>query len=66
MRKGHLDALLAAALFALSTPLAKVLLGEVEPIPLAGLLYLGAGLAAGLSLPFGTREARLRPAGHRG
>ena len=61
-KKGYPDALLAAALFALSTPLAKVLLGEVEPIPLAGLLYLGAGLAAGLSLPFGAREARLRPA----
>jgi len=44
----------------LSTPLAKLLLGEVDPLPLAGLLYLGAGLAAGVSLPFGAREAKLR------
>lgn len=40
--------LLAAALFGLSTPLAKRLLGQIEPQMLAGLLYLGAGL--GLTL----------------
>jgi len=39
-----IDALLAAALFGVSAPLAKLLLGSVEPIPLAALLYLGAGL----------------------
>jgi len=32
-------ALLAAALFGASTPLAKALLGGVEPVLLAGLLY---------------------------
>ncbi len=37
-------ALAAAALFGASTPLAKLLLGEVPPIGLAGLLYLGSGL----------------------
>jgi drug/metabolite transporter (DMT)-like permease len=37
-------ALVAAALFGASTPLAKVLLGELSPIGLAGLLYLGSGL----------------------
>lgn len=37
-------ALLSAALFGASTPLAKLLLGSVDPWLLAGLLYLGAGL----------------------
>ena len=41
-------ALLAAALFGASTPLAKALLGEVDPIVLAGLLYAGSG--AGLAI----------------
>lgn len=39
-----LAALLAALLFGLSTPFAKRLLGEVEPLLLAGVLYLGSGL----------------------
>ncbi|MCX6096084.1 MAG: EamA family transporter [Candidatus Bipolaricaulota bacterium] len=43
-RRPLLEVLLAAALFGASAPLAKLLLGEVEPIPLAALLYLGAGL----------------------
>lgn len=37
-------ALTAAALFGASTPLAKVLLGEINPWLLAGLLYLGSGI----------------------
>jgi drug/metabolite transporter (DMT)-like permease len=36
--------LAAAALFGASTPIAKLLLPVVEPLILAGLLYLGAGL----------------------
>lgn len=43
-----LAALIAALLFGASTPLAKLLLGEVPPILLAGLLYLGSGLGLGL------------------
>lgn len=39
-----LQALLAAALFGASAPLSKVLLGQIEPIPLSSLLYLGSGL----------------------
>lgn len=39
------QALLAAALFGASTPFAKMLLGEIEPVPLAALLYLGSGLS---------------------
>jgi len=37
-------ALLSALLFGASTPLAKLLLREVDPWMLAGLLYLGSGL----------------------
>ncbi|KAA0068547.1 DMT family transporter [Rhodanobacter sp. T12-5] len=47
-RRGIVQALAAAALFGLSTPLAKTLLGTVPPVLLAGLLYAGSGI--GLSL----------------
>lgn len=43
-RQGIVAALIAAALFGISTPLAKVLLGTTSPWMLAALLYLGAGL----------------------
>jgi drug/metabolite transporter (DMT)-like permease len=43
-RHAVLLALIAAALFGVSTPAAKVLLGTVDPTILAGLLYCGAGL----------------------
>lgn len=39
-----IQALIAAFLFGASAPLAKLLLGEVEPIPLAAFLYLGSGM----------------------
>jgi drug/metabolite transporter (DMT)-like permease len=41
-------ALVAAILFGVSTPIAKVLLGRVDPVVLASLLYLGSGM--GLTL----------------
>lgn len=41
-------ALLAAALFGASTPLAKQLLRDLSPVLLAGLLYLGSGIGLGL------------------
>lgn len=41
-------ALSAAALFGLSTPAAKLLLGHVDPWMLAGLFYLGSGLGLAL------------------
>jgi drug/metabolite transporter (DMT)-like permease len=44
MYRPLIDALLAAGLFGVSAPLSKLLLGAVHPIPLAALLYLGAGL----------------------
>ena len=44
---------LAAALFGISAPLSKLLLDGVDPIVLAGLLYLGAGSSLGLLLLVG-------------
>jgi drug/metabolite transporter (DMT)-like permease len=41
-------ALAAAVLFGAGTPAAKLLLGEVSPWLLAGLLYLGSGVGLGL------------------
>ena len=43
-RTAVLYALLSAALFGVSTPAAKGLVGTVDPILLAGLLYCGAGI----------------------
>src|SRR5262249_2615805 len=44
MSKGPLLALLAALLFGASPPLAKLLLGRLDPVLLAALLYLGSGI----------------------
>jgi drug/metabolite transporter (DMT)-like permease len=48
MNRNHvhpiIQAFIAALLFGASAPLAKLLLGEVEPIPLAAFLYLGSGI----------------------
>src|SRR5207244_148157 len=43
-RKGIRDALLAAVLFGLSAPIAKILVGDLPPQLLAGVLYLGSGI----------------------
>ena len=48
LQRYALLALAAAALFGASTPLAKLLLGVVSPVVLAGLLYLGSGLGLAL------------------
>ncbi len=45
-----IQALLAAVLFGASAPFAKLLLGEIDPIPLAALLYLGSGVGAWILL----------------
>lgn len=42
--KSIIQVLFAALLFGASAPLSKLLLGDVEPIPLAAFLYLGSGL----------------------
>lgn len=48
MKKSHVYsiflALIAAVLFGASAPLAKLLLGEIDPILLAAMLYLGSSL----------------------
>ena len=41
-------AIAAAVLFGASTPLAKLLVGDVSPVLVGGLLYLGSGLGLGL------------------
>jgi hypothetical protein len=43
-KNGVASALAAAALFGVSTPLAKLLVQDINPWMLAGLLYLGSGL----------------------
>jgi drug/metabolite transporter (DMT)-like permease len=61
-------ALLSAALFGASTPVAKALLGEMTPWLLAGILYLGSGIGlaaihrARRLLGIGMAEAPLRRA----
>jgi drug/metabolite transporter (DMT)-like permease len=47
-------AIIAAALFGASTPIAKLLLGDISPWLLAGILYLGSG--AGLAVFYGVRR----------
>jgi len=59
-RSGIELALLAAALFGASTPLAKALLNGTSPQVLAGLLYLGSG--CGLVLVWAARRRRGAPA----
>lgn len=44
MQKGVVYGLASAVLFGVSTPLAKMLVGAVPPLMLAGLLYAGSGL----------------------
>ncbi|MET0444957.1 MAG: DMT family transporter [Pseudorhodoplanes sp.] len=58
-------ALLSAVLFGVSTPAAKALLGTIDPVILAGLLYCGAGFGIGvlrrLAAPM-LRQAKLAQA----
>ena len=60
-QRGAVCGLLAAALFGLSAPVAKLLLEGVPPVLLAGLLYLGAATGLWLHRTFmpRTREAPL-------
>lgn len=59
-RTAALYALLSAALFGISTPAAKALVGTVHPIVLAGLLYCGAGIGVAILRRVG--RALWRPA----
>lgn len=48
VQTGATTAILAAVLFGVSTPLAKLLVHDLSPWMLAGLLYLGSGIGLGL------------------
>ncbi len=61
LRSAIWPALAAAALFGGSTPLVKLLVGELPPLLLAGLLYLGSGL--GLAVVRLARDRGWRPGG---
>lgn len=61
MNRNVLYALGAAALFGASTPFAKLLTGDMPPVLLAGLLYLGSGL--GLTLARFIRDGGFKPSG---
>lgn len=61
MNRNVFYALAAAALFGASTPFAKLLTGELPPVMLAGLLYLGSGL--GLAMARVIRDRGVRPSG---
>lgn len=50
MHRGVIYAFVAAALFGASTPLIKGLLGDVDPVLLAGLLYAGSGLGLAIAI----------------
>src|SRR5205809_1532667 len=63
VRRGGLLAMAAAVLFGLSTPAAKAIVGNVQPLLLAGILYLGSGVGLGIVILFGRRHgARLKRA----
>ncbi|MGE4278648.1 MAG: DMT family transporter, partial [Magnetospirillum sp.] len=60
--KGILAALAAAILFGASTPFAKLLLGDVDPWLLAGVLYLGSGIGlSAVRLVMQGERSRLGP-----
>ncbi len=63
MNRNVFYALAAAALFGASTPLAKMLVGEISPWVLAGLLYLGSGIGLGILRLF--RDGGWKPSGLR-
>lgn len=56
IRRGGLLAIAAALLFGLSTPAAKAIVGNVHPLLLAGLLYLGSGVGLGIIIFLGQRH----------
>ncbi|MGE0080501.1 MAG: DMT family transporter [Thiohalomonadaceae bacterium] len=61
MNPAVLHALIAAVLFGVSTPLAKILAAELSPVLLAGLLYLGSGI--GLAWLRLVRDRGWKPSG---
>jgi drug/metabolite transporter (DMT)-like permease len=63
IRRGGMLAIAAALLFGVSTPAAKAIVGDVHPLLLAGLLYLGSGTGLTAIILSGQRHgARLKRA----
>jgi drug/metabolite transporter (DMT)-like permease len=64
--QGVTVAIVAAVLFGASTPFSKLLLGQIDPLLLAGLLYLGSGIGLAWWIVFqrlvlkAKQEARLQ------
>ena len=56
--KAIIFALLAAAFYAINTPLSKILLDHVPPSCMAAFLYLGAGLGVGAMYLFHWKKER--------
>ena len=54
--------MLAAVFYGISVPAAKLLLGDMPPVFMAALLYLGAGVGMAAINFFGNRRAREREA----
>jgi drug/metabolite transporter (DMT)-like permease len=53
-------AILAAALYAISSPVSKVLLNKVPPTMMAALLYLGAGIGMSVMALFRYKTGTLK------
>ena len=53
-------AILAAALYAISSPFSKILLAQIPPTMMAGLLYLGAGIGMSIIGVIRLRTGRLK------
>lgn len=53
-------AILAAALYAISSPVSKILLSKVPPTMMAGLLYLGAGIGMSIIGLFRYKTGKLK------
>ena len=49
-------AIAAAAFYALNVPCSKILLSEISPVFLAGLLYIGAGVGVGFMYLFNFKK----------
>jgi drug/metabolite transporter (DMT)-like permease len=60
--RGALCGISAAVLFGVSAPVSKLLLPEIPPLLLAGLLYLGAGVALSVYMLVRPKEHRAREA----
>jgi drug/metabolite transporter (DMT)-like permease len=56
IRRGGVLAIAAALLFGLSTPAAKAIVGNLHPLLLAGLLYLGSGVGLSIISLLGRRH----------